>query len=77
MVRAHSRKNFMETREAGVNMEMIGVAVSDALSDLILPTACNFANNMVVARVPLEYVSIGDSARTYWLCDLQRQGRLG
>lgn len=58
-------------------MEVIGIATSDELSDAVIPVACAFASSMVVARVLVEYFSMGDPARTNWLCLLQREGRLG
>ena len=57
-------------------MDVIGIATSDEISDAIVPTACQFASSMVVARVSMEYLSMGDPARTNWLCDMKRQGRL-
>jgi hypothetical protein len=57
-------------------MSTIGFAVEEAITDLIFPIACEFAEVMVIARVPPTYVTQADPARLAWLQGMQRQGRL-
>lgn len=37
------RSSFLEARATGVNMEAIGIAVSDAVSGVVVPIACGYA----------------------------------
>jgi len=71
------REHFVKAREAGVVMDIIGIAVVDSVTDLVVPMMCEFARVMVAARVSTEYITRGDPARTDWLCGIQRLGRLG
>lgn len=53
----------MEAKNAGVIMEVVELAVTDAVSHLVLPIACEFASTIVVARVSRSYTSMIDPAR--------------
>lgn len=68
--------SFVEAQSAGVRMGVIGFSVDEALSDLVLPVACEFAESVVVSRVPPTYITMADPARLSWLRGLHRQGRL-
>ena len=70
------RESFAEAQAAGVRMSTIALDVEEAVADLILPTACEFAEVLVVARLPSQYVTMGDPARLSWLRGMQRSGRL-
>lgn len=60
---------------AGVIVEVVGLAVSDAVSYFVLPIACEFTGSMVVACVSLCYVTMGDPARITWLRNISGRGR--
>ena len=66
----------MEAKQAGIYMDCITFAV-DAVTDMVLPIASEFAESMVVAQVSFMYLSMGEEARLKWLKNVQREGRLG
>ena len=70
------RESFAEAQAAGVRMSTIALDVEEAVADLILPTACDFAEVLVLARMPPQYITMGDPARLSWLRGMQRSGRL-
>ena len=70
------RESFAEAEVAGVRMSTIGLAVDEAIADLVFPVACEFAGVMVISRASPTYVTMADPARLAWLQGMQRQGRL-
>jgi len=67
----------MEAKLAGVQMNYILLAIVDAVTDVVLPIAHEFAECMIIARVSFMYMSMGERARLKWLKNIQREGRLG
>ena len=69
--------SFIGAGVAGVKMTNIIFSLEDAVTDAVLPVACEFASSLVVARVSLQYISMGDGARVDWLKRVQQRGCLG
>lgn len=45
------RSRFKEALATGVNVSNIGIAVSDAVFDAVVPIACEFAENVCLCRI--------------------------
>ena len=68
---------FVRADVAGVKMTSIVFSLEDAVTDAVLPVACQFASSLVVARVSLKYIRMGHGARVDWLRGVQQAGCLG
>lgn len=58
-------------------MYVLIFVVSDSATDVVLPTAVEFARDMVIARVSFTCLTMGDPPCIAWLWNMQRDERLG